>query len=793
MGCMNASGYISGPIEPFYQSNKSNFEAFLIEQLTLLGFQESQIDISKTIEIKFIPYLKELQTSIQQDIHSPFNNNIYLVPVLTNQLREIYIKTSEFLIRFQDYKLNTLINKVGLKYQALLRIGDLFPKQLNLRFYNNQISKIQIDPNIIIIVINHIDIGYTLLQFIRELNQNFLLVFRQDDNDNQNINLFIETNSFQSCSVIIGVDDKEDRYNTIINLYTKVIKKQKKNQNSDSHSRILTQFLNQEDQEQFWEDGTLIFNFLNSTQTHISNNTSIITIQNHKIISINEFNIKDLQFQSQKSLQDKKHIDQYIYKSIKQIMIKELIQALQLKSSQFSQYFKLKLSTQKIYKDLKLQQKIYMPSQLKLQNVNEIDSKTQEILTIIKKASHDTLIIKQSSKFQLPSKVRIYQILQLIFKDQDVSQVQIIINSILHIQWSLGDEIINSQFNIQNQNYQNYKYKWKMIKFYDNYKITNLAQPKKQQIFFQAHQLLKCLNRKSDLEILNKIINQIMIDKWSVNEEYSPICDVYQISFINSTSVDETSQYQEKLDKIVVSQENQYLIIFLMDYQDPQRMSQLDQIISLPLQMDIKLIILSNSEFDNDNFEQLINKKKIEKRIYQKNIQFWFPISSQINDMRFSQYLEIFYNLNQKENVIIINNKNQLCHKITGFQLIKMLQERNYQEDDKKYNQNTTSAGKKQHQNNNNEQLKKARQQLKQHIEKEIKQQQQLSLQNEQDHSTNMILDFQWAKEKSIKLDGQQKISVISKQYFKPIFNNNSGIQFEIFQQIISNKQYDFQ
>jgi len=28
-----------------------------------------------------------------------------------------------------------------------------------------------------------------------------------------------------SCSAIIGVDDKEDRYNTIINLYTKVIKK----------------------------------------------------------------------------------------------------------------------------------------------------------------------------------------------------------------------------------------------------------------------------------------------------------------------------------------------------------------------------------------------------------------------------------------------------------------------------------------------------------------------------------------------------------------------------------------
>lgn len=44
-----------------------------------------------------------------------------------------------------------------------------------------------------------------------------------------------------------------------------------------------------------------------------------------------------------------------------------------------------------------------------------------------------------------------------------------------------------------------------------------------------------------------------MLDKWNLNEEYSPICDVYQISFINSTSVDETSQYQEKLDKIVVS------------------------------------------------------------------------------------------------------------------------------------------------------------------------------------------------------------------------------------------------
>ncbi|CAK69399.1 unnamed protein product (macronuclear) [Paramecium tetraurelia] len=792
MGCMNASGYISGPIEPFHQSNKSNFEAFLIEQLTLLGFQESQIVISKTIEIKFIPYLKELQTSIQQDIHSPFNNNIYLIPVLTNQLREIYIKTSEFLIRFQDYKLNTLINKVGLKYQALLRVGDLFPKQLNLRFYNNQISKIQIDPNITIIVINQMDIGYSLLQFIRELNNTFLLVFRQDDNDNSNINLFIETNSFQSCSVIVGVDDKEDRYNTIINLYTKVIKKQKKNQNSDSHSRILTQFLNQEDQEQFWDDGTLIFNFLNSTQTHISNNTSIITLQNHKIQSINEFNIKDLQFQSQKSLQDKKHIDQHIYKSIKQIMIKELIQALQLKSSQFSQYFKLKLSTQKIYKDLKLQQKIYMPSQLKLQNANEIESKTQEILTIIKKASYDTLVIKQSSKFQLPSKVRIYQILQQIFKDQDVSQVQIIINSILHIQWSLGDEIVNSQFNIQNQNYQNYKYKWKMIKFYDNFKITNLAQPKKQQIFFQAHQLLKCLTKKADLDIVNKIINQIMLDKWSVNEEYSPICDVYQISFINSTSVDETSQCQEKLDKIVVSQENQYLMIFLMDYQDPQKMSQLDQIISLPLQMDIKLIILSSSEFDNDNFEQLLNKKKIEKRIYQKNIQFWFPISSQINEIHFSQYLEIFYNLNSKENVIIINNKNQLCHKITGFHLITMLQERNYSEDDKKYHYNNTGKNQQKTQNNN-EQLKKARQQLKQHIEKEIKQQQQLSLQNEQDHSTNMVLDFQWAKEKTINLDGQQKVSVISKQYQKPIFNNNSGIQFEIFQQIISNKQYDFQ
>ncbi|CAK70451.1 unnamed protein product (macronuclear) [Paramecium tetraurelia] len=791
MGCMNASGYISGPIEPFHQSNKSNFEAFLIEQLTLLGFQESQIVISKTIEIKFIPYLKELQTSIQQDIHSPFNNNIYLIPVLTNQLREIYIKTSEFLIRFQDYKLNTLVNKVGLKYQALLRVGDLFPKQLNLRFYNNQISKIQIDPTIIIVVINQIDIGYALLQFIKDLNQPFLLVFRQDDNnDNQHINLFIETNSFQNYSVIIGVDDKEDRYNTIINLYTKVIKKQKKNQNSDSHSRILTQFLNQEDQEQFWDDGTLIFNFLDSTQTHISTNTSIITIQNYKITEINEFNTKGLQFHTQKSLQDKKHIDQQIYKSIKQIMIKELIQALQLKSSQFSQYFKLKLSTQKIYKDLKLQQKIYMPSQLKLQNANEIESKTQEILTIIRKASYDTLIVKQSSKFQLPDKERIYQILQQIFKDQYVNQVQIIINSILHIQWSLGDEIINSQFNIQNQNYQNYKYKWKMIKFYDNFRIANLAQPKKQQIYFQAKQLLKCLTRRSDQEIVNKITSQIMLDKWNLNEEYSPICDVYQISFINSTSVDETSQYQEKLDKIVVSQENQYLIIFLMDYQDPQRISQLDQIISLPLQLDIKLIILSKSEFDNDNFEQLLNKKKIEKRIYQKNIQFWFPISSQINEMQFSQYLEIFYNLNQKENVIVINNKQQLCHKITGFHLITMLQERNYQEDDKKCNH---SGARNQQRGQNNEQVKKARQQLKQNIEKEIKQQQQLSLQNEQDHSTNLIFDFKWAKEKTIKLDGQQRVQVVSKQYLRPVFNNNSGIQFEIFQQIISNKQYDFQ
>ncbi|CAD8213693.1 unnamed protein product [Paramecium octaurelia] len=791
MGCMNASGYISGPIEPFHQSNKSNFEAFLIEQLTLLGFQESQIVISKTIEIKFIPYLKELQTVIQQDIHSPFNNNIYLIPVLTNQLREIYIKTSEFLIRFQDYKLNTLINKVGLKYQALLRVGDLFPKQLNLRFYNNQISRIQIDPTIVIIVINQTDIGYALLQFIKDLNQPFLLVFRYDDNnDNQHINLFIETNSFQNYSVIIGVDDKEDRYNTIINLYTKVIKKQKKNQNSDSHSRILTQFLNQEDQEQFWDDGTLIFNFLDSTQSQISTNTSIITIQNYKITEINEFNNKGLQFHTQKSLQDKKHIDQQIYKSIKQIMIKELIQALQLKSSQFSQYFKLKLSTQKIYKDLKLQQKIYMPSQLKLQNANEIESKTQDILTIIKKASYDTLIVKQSSKFQLPDKERIYQILQQIFKDQDVNQVQIIINSILHVQWSLGDEIINSQFNIQNQNFQNYKYKWKMIKFYDNFRITNLAQPKKQQIFFQAKQLLKCLTRKSDQEIVNKITSQIMLDKWNLNEEYSPICDVYQISFINSTSVDETSQYQEKLDKIVVSQENQYLIIFLMDYQDPQRISQLDQIISLPLQLDVKLIILSKSEFDNDNFEQLLNKKKIEKRIYQKNIQFWFPISSEINDMQFSQYLEIFYNLNQKENVIVINNKQQLCHKITGFHLITMLQERNYQEDDKKCNH---FGARNQQRVQNNEQIKKARQQLKQNIEKEIKQQQQLSLQNEQDHSTNMILDFKWAKEKTIKLDGQQRVQVISKQYLRPIFNNNSGIQFEIFQQIISNKQYDFQ
>ncbi|CAD8113107.1 unnamed protein product [Paramecium sonneborni] len=790
MGCMNASGYISGPIEPFYQSNKSNFQTFLIEQLTLLGFQESQIVISKNIEIKYIPYLKELQTSIHQDIHSPFHNNIYLVPVLTNQLREIYIKTSEFLIRFHDYKLNTLINKLGFKYQALLRIGDLFPKQLNLRFYNSQIQKVQIDPNLIIVVINSIDIGYPLLQFIKELNQIFLLVFRQDDNDNQHINLFIETNSFQNCSVIIGLDDKEERYNTIINLYTKVIKKQKKNQNSDSHSRMLTQFLNQEDQEQFWDDGTLVFNILNSTQTHISTNTSIINIQNYKIISIKQFNNKDSQFHSQKSLQDKKHIDQYTYKSIKQIMIKELIQALQLKSSQFSQYFKLKLSTQKIYKDLKLQSKIYMPSQLKLQNSNQIENKTQEILTIIKKASYDTLIVKQSSKFQIANKQRILQILQQIFKEQDVSQINIVINSILHIQWSLGDEIINSQFNIQNQNCQNYKYKWKMIKFYDNYKITNLSQPKKQYIFFQAKQLIKCLTRKCDLEILNKIINQIILDKWSIYEEYSPICDVYQISFINSTSVDETSQYQEKLDKIVVSQENQYLIIFLMDYQDPQKISQLDQIISLPMQMDTKLIILSNSEFDNDNFEQLLNKKKIEKRIYQKNIQFWFPISSQINEMQFSQYLEIFYNLNQKENVIIVNNNNQLCHKINGFHLITMLQERNYQEDDKKNNNN--NGMKNQQRLQHNDQLKKARQQLKQNIEKEIKQQQQLSLQNDQDHSTNMILDFQWAKEKTIKFDAEEKVQVVQKQYLKPIFNNNSGIQFEIFQQIISNKQYDF-
>ena len=31
MGCMNATGYVSGQIEPFSQANKSNFEAFLIE------------------------------------------------------------------------------------------------------------------------------------------------------------------------------------------------------------------------------------------------------------------------------------------------------------------------------------------------------------------------------------------------------------------------------------------------------------------------------------------------------------------------------------------------------------------------------------------------------------------------------------------------------------------------------------------------------------------------------------------------------------------------------------------
>lgn len=35
-----------------------------------------------------------------------------------------------------------------------------------------------------------------------------------------------------------------------------------------------------------------------------------------------------------------------------------------------------------------------MPSQLKLQNANEIESKTQEILNIIKKASYDSLIVK---------------------------------------------------------------------------------------------------------------------------------------------------------------------------------------------------------------------------------------------------------------------------------------------------------------------------------------------------------------------------------------------------------------
>lgn len=54
MGCMNATGYVSGHIEPFSQTNKSNFEAFLIEQLTLLGFQESQLVVSKNIEIKYM-------------------------------------------------------------------------------------------------------------------------------------------------------------------------------------------------------------------------------------------------------------------------------------------------------------------------------------------------------------------------------------------------------------------------------------------------------------------------------------------------------------------------------------------------------------------------------------------------------------------------------------------------------------------------------------------------------------------------------------------------------------------
>ncbi|CAD8127657.1 unnamed protein product [Paramecium sonneborni] len=329
--------------------------------------------------------------------------------------------------------------------------------------------------------------------------------------------------------------------------------------------------------------------------------------------------------------------------------------------------------------------------------------------------------------FKYTIKQRILQIFQQIFKDQDISHVQVIINSILHIQWSLGDEIINTQFNIQNQNCLNSKYKWKMIKFYDNQKITNLSQLKKQQIFFQIKQLQKCLTKKSDLEILNKIINQIRLDLRSIYEEYSPICDVHPISFINSTSVDETLQYQEKLDKIIVSQEN--------------------------------------SEFDNDKFEQLLNKKKIEKRTYQKKFNF----------VQFSKYLDIFYNLNQKENVIIVNNKNYLYHKITGFHLITMLQEKNYQEDDKKYNYN--SMKNQQRHQNNNDQLKKARQLLKQNIEKEIKQQQQLSLQNEQDHQTNMILDFLWAKEETINFDKIKKLEQFLKntqnQYLTMIVEYN--------------------
>lgn len=85
----------------------------------------------KTIEMKYVyqfrldrPHLRELQTNIHKDITSQFDSNLYLEPPLPIQLRELYVKICDFYIKFNEYRLHQLVEKVGLKYRCLFKKND---------------------------------------------------------------------------------------------------------------------------------------------------------------------------------------------------------------------------------------------------------------------------------------------------------------------------------------------------------------------------------------------------------------------------------------------------------------------------------------------------------------------------------------------------------------------------------------------------------------------------------------------------------------------------------------------